>query len=450
MPWQQSVADVALEIDPETGGLWYRDVVVTVPRQSGKTTLLLPKFVWRAEASHLLGGRQRMLYTAQTGKDAIEKFDDDFVEDLAASRAMRGRYRVTNHQGRKRIRFRSGSLLMPVAPTSTAGHGKTLDDGTLDEAWAQRDHRVADAWAPAMVTRDHAQLWVLSTAGESQLGSPYLWSRVRRGRLLVEAGDPASRVAYFEYSAAAGSDPVSPATWWSCMPALGHTQSERSIAHALATIEGGVPAFCRAYLNLWPDTAAADREWVLPRANWNGACRDRASKRDRSKRPALAVDVTPDRAWSSVAYAAPRADGLPMGQVIRRQGGTEWAAAYVAAQARGRDACVVVIDGVGPVSSLKDAIEEELRGFCPVRVLAVGELADACAQLFDSVVTEQWRHTGQAELDAAVEGACERVLPGGRMAWDRRRSEVDISPLVAVTEASWGLAKYGGSGDFVF
>ena len=32
MPWQQFVADVALEVDPSTGRLAYREVVLTVPR----------------------------------------------------------------------------------------------------------------------------------------------------------------------------------------------------------------------------------------------------------------------------------------------------------------------------------------------------------------------------------------------------------------------------------
>ena len=40
MPWQRMVADVALELDPATGRLAYRQIGLTVPRQSGKTTLL--------------------------------------------------------------------------------------------------------------------------------------------------------------------------------------------------------------------------------------------------------------------------------------------------------------------------------------------------------------------------------------------------------------------------
>ena len=47
MPWQQYAADIALEVDPVTGDLWYEEVVITVPRQSGKTTLILAIMVWR-------------------------------------------------------------------------------------------------------------------------------------------------------------------------------------------------------------------------------------------------------------------------------------------------------------------------------------------------------------------------------------------------------------------
>jgi phage terminase large subunit-like protein len=48
MAWQREVADVTGEIDPETGRLFYRTVVVTVMRQQGKTTLTLPVWVQRA------------------------------------------------------------------------------------------------------------------------------------------------------------------------------------------------------------------------------------------------------------------------------------------------------------------------------------------------------------------------------------------------------------------
>src|SRR5687767_7254756 len=62
MPWQQQVADVALEVDPATGLLVYREVVLTVPRQAGKTLLGLAVKTHRCLG---FGEPQNVLYTAQ-------------------------------------------------------------------------------------------------------------------------------------------------------------------------------------------------------------------------------------------------------------------------------------------------------------------------------------------------------------------------------------------------
>ena len=41
MPWQRYVADVACELDPEhPGEWWYHTVMVSVPRQAGKSDLV--------------------------------------------------------------------------------------------------------------------------------------------------------------------------------------------------------------------------------------------------------------------------------------------------------------------------------------------------------------------------------------------------------------------------
>ena len=50
------------------------------------------------------------------------------------------------------------------------------------------------------------------------------------------------------------------------------------------------------------------------------------------------------------------------------------------------------------------------------------------------------RHLGGLELRQAVKGATKRPL-GDAWAWSRRKSTVDISPLVAATLALWGDRK---------
>ena len=43
-------------------------------------------------------------------------------------------------------------------------------------------------------------------------------------------------------------------------------------------------------------------------------------------------------------------------------------------------------------------------------------------------------------VTTALEGAQRRDIGDGGWGWDRKRSDVDICPLVAVTEAVWGLS----------
>ena len=76
LPWQRQVADVALEMVEDESGLLrpaFREVIFTVPRQSGKTTLLLALELQRALR---FATPQRIAYTAQTGWDARRKLID--------------------------------------------------------------------------------------------------------------------------------------------------------------------------------------------------------------------------------------------------------------------------------------------------------------------------------------------------------------------------------------
>src|SRR5262245_9995567 len=108
MPWQRHVVDVALEVDPDTGLLVYREIDLTVPRQSGKTFLLLAVMIHRA-----LGfgqrQRQRILYTAQTRNDARRKWEDEHVQVLQRS-PLRNRFTVRKSNGAEAIRWRNGSM----------------------------------------------------------------------------------------------------------------------------------------------------------------------------------------------------------------------------------------------------------------------------------------------------------------------------------------------------
>jgi hypothetical protein len=422
MPWQRQVADVALEVDPATGRLAYREVDLTTMRQQGKTTLELAVMVHRARR----WAGSRMLYGAQDRIHARAKWEDDHVAALGRSPFV-GEYRVRYQRGDEAIRWRNGSWHGITAPGEKAGHSDVLDLAVVDEAWAHEGTQIEQGVSPTMVTRPQPQLWVVSTAGTHR--STYLRGKVDAGRARVGAGHR-STVAYFEWSAVEGSDPGDPATWWGCMPALGHTVREETIAAEFERLD--LADFCRAYLNWWPGEIPADWQ-VIAEADWL-ALADAASA---AVDPvAFAADVTPDRSAAAVAVAGVRLDGLGHAEVVDHRPGTGWVVGRLVELADRWQPCAIVVDDTGPAGSLVAPLEAaELEVVKPT----TRARAAADSGFYDAVVNGALRYVPRPALDAAVAGAAKRPL-GDSWAWARRGLSVDICPLVAVSLARWGHA----------
>lgn len=424
MPWQRYVVDVALEIDPDTGKLAYREVGLTVPRQSGKTSLIMALGTHRALG---FGERQVITYGAQTRNDARKKWEDDLCVILETS-PLRKLFYVRKANGNEAIIFRNKSRWGITSNTEKAGHGTTLDLGMLDEAFSQIDDRMEQAFKPAMITRPQPQFWVVSTAGTPD--SLYLKGKVETGRKLVEEG-VTKGVAYFEWSADEALDPADPATWRTCMPALGHTVSEDAIAADFKSMK--LVEFQRAYLNQWPDRNVVDP--VIPEEAW-------AELVDEGSRPLdpviFAVDATPERSGAAIAAAGRRADGLGHVEVVDARPGTSWLLERVLELQTRHKPEAWVLDPASAAGSLIPALQE--HGIEPVLVTA-REMAQACGAFYSDVVeAKSLRHLNDRSLFDALMGARKRKL-GDAWAWHRRDSATDISPLVAVTLAWHGVAQ---------
>jgi phage terminase large subunit-like protein len=435
MPWQELVADVSHELDPATGELWYRLVVVTVPRQSGKTTELLAVMVRRALGHKL---PQVITYTAQSRIKAREKWEDEHIPILEKS-SFGPMFRVRKTTGNEAIMWFNGSRHGIEATTDKAGHGPTVDLGVIDEAFAHVDSRLEQAFRPSMITRPGAQLWVVSTAGTAKSG--YLRGKVNTGRLQCEAGIR-TRSAYFDWSAPNDADPADPATWWACMPALGYIRedgtgiSEETIR---AEFEGmDLNEFRRAYLNQWVDEFPD--EWlVISQQDWE-ACEDRESEPP-GPRIAIAADASPDQASGAIAIAGKRADGRMFVGVSEsdHRPGVSWIVPRLLELKAKHRPCAIVVDPRSPAAGLID--EAERAGIELVKPGA-NDVAQAFAQFYTAVADRTLVHRGQPELATSLAGATRRELGDGAFAWARRTTLTDISPLVAITSAAWAHGKF--------
>jgi phage terminase large subunit-like protein len=424
MPWQQMVADVAGEIDPSTGLPAYREIRVTVPRQSGKTSLILVAEVDRCIA---WGPDQRVLYAAQDRQSSRAKWEEQYK--LLHRTKLRDIVHLRKRSGEERMEFpRTDSLIAITASGESAGHGQTLDLGVIDEAFAQKDERLVQGFRPAMLTRPAAQMWIVSTMGAED--SIFLHDRIDDGRARVEA-DERSGVAFFEWSAYDDDDPDDPATWWRCMPALGRTVTESVIQ----TDHDALPPeeFARAYLN----RRTASGSPVVDLAAWQ---RGRDPLSQVAGLPCFAIDVTPDRSHGSIAVAGWRADSRVHVEVVEHRPGTDWIVERMAELERRWHPWPVVVDPGSPAASL--LVDLASLGV-PTETLDARSYAAACAQFYDAVMGPEPRiaHLDQPALNLAVGNARKRVL-GDAWAWARKVG-ADVSPLVAVTLARWGLVKAG-------
>jgi hypothetical protein len=420
MPWQRRLFDVTLETDP-AGALWYRTVVVVVPRQQGKSTAMSALMVERG----VTGADRTVVYTAQDRSIAAERVIEQLHDRQLARSALRTFAKVRRTNGSERITFANGSRIIVTAPTDTAGHGLTLDLALIDEAWSQRDMSLPQAFLPAMVTRPEAQLWVVSTVGD---GSDELLQFYQRAGV-DSLEDPESRVCYLEWSAAPDDDADDPAVWAACMPALGHTVTLDTIRAQRASLPD--VEFERAYLCRRPPAGGLER--VIDHGDWAAACDPRAVLADPV---VLAVEYTWDRAAATIA-ACGWAGGVRRAvEVVEHRPGTGWVLERVVELYRRWKPARIVIDTGGPAAPLH--AELEARRY-PVVTVSAREMAAACGAFYDDIVNGLTVHRGDIELDAAVAGAARRVLANA-WAWERRSATVDISPLVAVTLARFGHA----------
>ena len=260
MPWQCETNAAATELDGD-GRFVYRQVVLEVMRQQGKTVNLLALMMSRA----LRRPGTQIAYTAQTRLDARHRLLDVWWPIIERSK-LKGMVKARKGSGSEALVFKNGSMLGLVSGTQTSGHGDAVDLGVIDEAWAQEDDHIEQAIRPAMMTRD-AQLWVVSAAGTER--STYFRGKVEDGRPRAEMG-LTDTGAYFGYGAADDADPGDPETWWSCMPALGVTVPEETVRSDFELMK--LPEFRRAYLCQWPEVAKPGWE-VIGQDVW-AACAD--------------------------------------------------------------------------------------------------------------------------------------------------------------------------------
>jgi hypothetical protein len=395
-------------------------------------------------AGLILFGEQLILHTAHEFKTANESFLRlvSIFENFDDLRRLVARVRYAN--GEQGIEFLSGQRLKFLARTGGAGRGFAgVDRLVLDEAQHLLPEHLA-ALAPTMLANPNAQAWAMGSGGLAT--SEVAWRWRRQG--LAGLGD---RFAYVEFTAedvrlvdgkvvTSSPDAMDRDGWARAMPAYGAYVTDESVMQLLDLL--GPEKFIREGLCVW-DPEPRMLGSVIDAGLW-AACGDVRSQIASDLR--LGFDVTPDRAWSSIAAAGLRADGLPHVEVLEHRAGTGWVAGRLAELGQHRPG-LVVCDPAGPAGSLVAEVE---AGGVDVRLVSTREATQACGLIFDDVVEGRLRFPDpQPELSAAVAAAGRRPV-GDAWLWDRKGSVGTIAPLVAATWARWAVGQPAAKRDADF
>lgn len=443
LPWQSLVADVAGEIDPETGTFFYGVVVITVQRQAGKTTLDMAAGVQNA----CMGPNRRIWYTAQSGQHAAAKWRE-MVDDVFLESPIKSIATPLYSNGAQALRFLKGSTLSPHPPTEDSLHGKQSDRNTIDEYWAFdriQAKALRGAIVPTTTTRrklmgHRPQLWIMSTEGTQE--SEALNDLLAELRAVVPV-----RTAFFDFGIphdAAIPDEEDPAAvarfldlCWEHHPGAGHLFEREDLDGFLGEL--GLSEFTRAYGNR--RTGAVSR--IIPEGDWNAAgtadvapegaplCFGAAEGKD-------GLDATITATWLLE-------DGRKLTEVIRHGFGSAWVLDALATL-QAQFGAPAVIDPGGPSAGLYDQASK--RDDIELLDITMRQYTGACSAVFKGVVNRAedgsklpptWLHRPHQALNDAADVAAKRSTGDAAWAWGRRVSTGSISAIEAGTLSTWGV-----------
>lgn len=432
-PWQALIILDAFATQPD--GLWsVFELVVLVARQNGKGAI--------TEALELAGlflfREQLIFHSAHQFKTSTAAFRK-LIDIIDGSDWLTKRVKmISRSKGDESIQLTDsagGGVLQFIARTLGSGRGLTGSTTVFDEAaWLTVGQYAAQT--PALGTIPNPRIVYTSTPPDEDIGPMPEDAMLPSVRTRGRAGE--DRVGYYEWSPAPGDDLEAVDTMFGCNPAAGIRIPQWFLEKQLKNFKaaGRVEKFVTEHLGAWPPDA--DEQWLVISEDAWSAAGDVNSKADGSV--ALGISMPDDRSSTTVAAFGRRWDGLRHAQLVEQGAGSAWVLPWVVEAKRARKICAVVIGAADPARSLLPDFKD-----AGIEVLTPGtaDVAAECGAVFDGiagqdVAARDIKHPMQGPLTAAVAAAAKKKA-GNAWVWARVGTGGDVSPLYAITAASYGF-----------
>lgn len=430
-PWQVNFLCRAFELHPD-GCLRFRHVLLLVGRQNGKTLVMVVAALFRLflhDAAVVLGTAQNLSTAEDTWGEALE-----MVKKVPAlSSRLVGR--PSQQTGKKAFTVTGGRTYLVRAANKEAGRSLTTDFAMIDEAREQEDELAWDAIEPTTAARDNGQTWLVSNAGHAR---SVLLRRLRE-QAIESVNDPETMIGIFEWSLPDELDADLEENWGWANPSLGYGRTIRSLraAHKSSTVGG----WLTEYMCRWV-TSVSEGPWGKGR--WD-LLRNRGSRIAEDSPLWLAVDTGIDRKTTYIVAAGYSTEQSESGEplvhveVIAKRPGNAWAPLWISKRWDALGAAGVVVQGRGaPATDLIEALEDQ--GIAVTKSVG-SDVTGSAVKFYDAVRDGLVVHGGQPPLDMAATTAELRYSGDGIFMFDRRRSPMDVAPLIAVSFAWYFLTQ---------
>jgi len=407
--WQELAATRALETDAD-GRLVWRLVILSGPRQIGKSWIEREICAWRIGQARRWGELQNVLHVAHKLIAAQEVFRP---AAMWATSLKGTRVRWAN--GEQQIELADRSRWMIQAATDGAGVAFSLQMALIDEAWRVPRKVFDEAIEPTLAEAESPQTWLVSTAGTAESDLMI----ANRAAAIASLDDPGD-VLLIEWSAPpdADLDLDNPQVWQDCQPHWDERRAERlKTARAMSAER----AFRQQWLNQWVPGVSGP---LLGEEVW----RKVATRGSPGGDLAFGAAVRTDRQSAAIT-----AYGNGTAELVEQHDGAGWVAPRLAELAERHHAIAVGVPRTGPSGTVADEASQLLGNL--LVPLTTPQMEAAAGQVYDRLTTTPpvLRLRSHVTLGAAVAAAERRP---GTAGWSWALDEAGMV-LTAISAAVW-------------
>lgn len=440
--WQETILRAAM--GERRDNTWAaKRVGVTVPRQNGKSQLL----VARALAGAVLFGEKKIVISAHQQDTAREAFSK-LIEILEADGNgwLMDRVRpngIMNAINREQVKFRNGATIQFKARSGAAGKGFSSDCLMLDEAQilSQRAWTSINSTMSAM---PNPQVWLLGTAPQEEDDSE-VFESVRAAAVAGKS----TTAAWCEWGIdphgpeyLAAKDDLAERRWssaveyacWAANPAWNTRMNHEVVEGECETYTQR--KFAQDRLGIWAEDVHAARRWSSEL--WAASA---VSEKPAEGVRSFAVAFSFDGSRVSVAGAVKHEGGVHVEIVAALSGPTQAGVSSLAdwLAARWKDAASIVILGAAG-ASLRQALSDRGVGGRVVTALSTPDYFAANAMAEEALRAGLLTHPVGAAgdvLDASVAVSDIPAAERGTWRWKATTPDGDETPVEAFCAAHW-------------